>query len=88
MPGLAGWVNSTVDYIAQTFKAPVYTTKTVEVAGQSVETNTKGKGVNYCLRVGPHEVFTTGFRIPKERNKKLPEYIIDPTYKKIMELIN
>lgn len=85
MPSLTGWLNPTVDYIVQTVKRPKMVEKTIKVAGKEIKTEERVKGVDYCIRVGPHDVFTTKFRIPKGR--ELPEFISNPTYEKIMKVI-
>lgn len=87
MPSLTGWLNSACDYICQTFKGPKYVDKTIELNGKKQTKQIKTKGVEYNLRIGPHEIYTTGFRIPKSKGIDLPETITDPSYDKIMELI-
>lgn len=84
-PSLVGWLNPAVDYIVQTFKAPKMTREEITVGGKKVVTETRSRGVEYCLRVGPHDTFTTKFRVP--RGIELPEVIINPTYEKIQQLI-
>lgn len=84
-PSLTGWLNTAVDYICQTYirqKTEIVTTK---INGKEHQTLKKTKGVDYCLRVGPDAVYTTKFRQPK--GYELPEAIIDPDYKKLMEQI-
>lgn len=39
----------------------------------------------YCLRVGPNEVYTTKIRKPKRI--EAPDYIIDPDFRKIMDIV-
>jgi hypothetical protein len=85
-PSIAGWLYPAVDYICQTFKKRKTETKTVRIGGKDMETTTNLKGFDYCLRTGPHEVYTTGFRLPK--GQEVPEYLVDPDYKDIMALIN
>lgn len=84
-PSLVGWLNPACDYICNTFIRPKMDDKTVTVGGKAITTKQRGKGMEYCLRVGPHEVYTTGFRIPLGR--ELPDAIVDPTYLKLMKLI-
>ncbi len=89
-PSLTGWLNPAVDYIVQTFKAPKMKTETITVAGKKSVIETREKGVEYCLRVGPHDVFTTKFRMPSQSGFELPEYIKipqgDPTYDRLVKL--
>jgi hypothetical protein len=39
----------------------------------------------YCLRVGPNEVYTT--KIRKPRGVEAPDYIVDPTFKKLKKIM-
>jgi len=39
----------------------------------------------YCLRLGPNEVYTTKIRKPK--GIEAPDYIIDPDFRKIMKIV-
>lgn len=91
MPSLAGWLNPACDYIAQTWIRQKVRTVQTTLAGEVVETAEKVPGaVEYCLRTGPHPVYTTKFRVPKGQDKQgsaVPEVIVDPTYDKIISLI-
>lgn len=82
-PGVVGWLNPEVDYIGQTFIREQFAAKTIKVAGKKKSTTQKTGGTEYCLRVGPHPVYTTKFRTPKGR--ELPEVLVDPTYESIAE---
>lgn len=84
-PSVTGWLNKNCDYILQTFKRPRLVKTKGTVAGQEMEVIERGRGVEYCLRTEPHEVFMTKFRMP--RGRELPECIVDPSYDKIMKLI-
>lgn len=85
-PSIAGWLYPAVDYVCQTFKRQKTETVTTMLSGKKTTFTQQVKGVDYCLRTGPHSVFTTKFRVP--RGQELPETITDPTYTKIMEVIN
>jgi hypothetical protein len=87
-PGVAKWINPAFDYVVQTFKKAKTEKFTRNIAGKEVVEERRGKGIEYCLRVGPHDYFMTKFRMEKDRNLLLPEYIVDPTYDKIRELID
>jgi hypothetical protein len=39
----------------------------------------------FCLRLGPNEVYTTKIRKPK--GIEAPDYIVDPTFRKIMKIV-
>lgn len=85
-PSLVGWLNPACDYICETFIRPVRVEKKVKL-GNTVQTSVvRGKGVEYCIRTAPHEVYTTKFRLPKGR--ELPEVVVDPSYEALMELIS
>ena len=84
-PSVTGWLNPAVDYICQTFKRPKTRQVSVTIRGKEVQQTVKEKGIEYCLRTGPDEVYTTKFRLPK--GHKLPDVIVDPSYDKIMKLI-
>lgn len=77
MPSVGSTLNASVDIIVSTF-----------IRERMIETKREGKKVRkrkveYCVRVGPHAVYTTKFRKPK--NVEMPQTIVDPTYRKLME---
>lgn len=82
-PGVAGWLDGAVDYIGQCFKRQK--TKGIPLSRKKKPTQIKTSGVDYCLRVGDHPVFKTGFRVPV--GTKLPDVIVDPSFEKINKLI-
>lgn len=84
-PSVTGWLNPAVDFIVQTLVRGESKEVTRKVAGKSVTKTERTGKVEYCLRVAPHEVFTTKFRAPK--GKELPEVIVDADYDKLMKLI-
>lgn len=85
-PSVAGWLTPACDYVVQTFKKQRTVTKDVTIGKNTNQVITKVKGVDYCLRTGPDATYMTKFRVPK--GTPLPEYIVDPDYDKMMELIN
>lgn len=85
IPSLTGWLNPACDYVVQAFKRARMIRKKVEIAGKVVEQLERGKGVEYCLRCEPHDVYQTKFRLP--RGKTLPDVIVDPSYAKIKQVI-
>lgn len=86
MPSLAGWLNPACDYVLQTYKRPKVVKSVVKAAGREVVREERGKGVEYCIRCEPHEVFMTKFRVPK--GSKLPDVIVlgeeDSAYEKLL----
>jgi hypothetical protein len=84
-PSVVGWLNPACDYIVNSFIRGKVKTVKKRIGKKVVEIQTPMKGAEYCLRVGPHPVYTTKFRVPK--GTELPEVIVDPDYSKIMKLI-
>ena len=83
-PKAVGWLNAAVDYLGQTFiRKEVKDVKTMMAGKEKVTQKETGK-FEYCLRVGPHDMFTTKFRLP---NASL-DSIVSPTYAKIMDMIS
>lgn len=85
-PAVANWLNGAVDYVCQTFiRQGVIVTYAEAIKGQPpTRTEEPGKP-EYCLRVGPHAVYMTGFRLSP--GVELPEAIADPSYEKIVKVI-
>lgn len=84
-PGVVSWLNPACDFVVQTYKRARLETITTEIAGKPVQTTKRGEGVEYCLRTGQHEVYTSKVRTPK---RGLPECIVDPTYEKFFALLD
>ena len=84
-PSVVGWLNPAVDYICQTRIRGKTRTKTIKIGRKTKKVTSRAKGVEYVLRTGPHDIFTTKFRVPM--GSILPEEIVDPTYSKIKNLI-
>jgi len=84
-PSVVGWLNPVCSYIGHTFIRPVVKEKKAIVAGKAVSLKERTKEVEFCLRTGPHPIYTVKFRLPKGSN--LPEVIVNPTFEKIHQLI-
>tara|TARA_Y100000310_G_scaffold343502_1_gene451453 strand:- start:1076 stop:1948 length:873 start_codon:yes stop_codon:yes gene_type:complete len=84
-PSAAGWLNFVADYIVCTFLRRSVEKVESTIAGKKITTEKPGDSMEYCLRIGPHEAYTTGFRVPKGSN--LPDVMIDPTFKKLQDLM-
>jgi hypothetical protein len=89
-PSLARWLNPACDYVVQMFKRPRM--KVVKrIVGKGTknevvrESKVRDRGVEYCARTEPHEVYLTKFRVPK--GQALPVVITDPDYEKLMAVI-
>ena len=85
-PSVTGWLNSACDYVVQSYIRPKTTIVTSKIGGKDIKREQRAKGVEYCLRTEPHDVYQTKFRMPK--GQPLPECITDPTYDKIKALID
>jgi ABC-type oligopeptide transport system ATPase subunit len=84
-PSVMTWLNSACDYICQTYLKQKTEIKVTTIGKKKIKTKKKVDGVDYCLRTAPHSIFKTKFRLPK--GVKLPPDITDPSYEKIMDLI-
>jgi len=84
-PSVASWLNGACDYVCQTFVREETTTKSIKLNGKETTQKIATGKAEYCLRIGPHPVYLTGFRKPKTR--EIPDVIVDPTYEKIRSLI-
>lgn len=85
-PSIAKTLNAAVHIVANTF----IRSREIKVKVQNPE---KGKPpykyvekIEFCLRVGPNPTFIT--KVRKAKAILLPEVIVDPSYDKIMALIN
>lgn len=85
-PSAAGWLNGACDYVCQTFVREEVEFSKLKVAGKTVESKKKTGKAQYCLRIGPHPVYLTGFRVTRKVGD-LPDCIVDPDYQKIVNVI-
>jgi hypothetical protein len=79
------WVNPACSFLVQTFKRPKMVEQKIVIGGKTKTKIVRGKGVDYCLRVGPHDRVITKFRKTKEII--LPDVIVDPNFDKMMALV-
>lgn len=80
MPSVKDDLNASVSIIGNTFVRVQVKTKQDD-KGKKVKVIKK----QYSLRVGPNEVYTTKIRKPK--GIKAPDYIVDPTFQKIRDVM-
>ncbi len=80
-PSVAKHLNAAVDVIGSAFIRTRIKRK--ELGKGKVE---KTEIKEYCLRVGPNPVYTT--KIRKPRKIEAPEFLVDPTYQDIQDIIN
>lgn len=81
MPSVNSDLCASVSIVGNTFVRVKVVSKKDPDTGKKVRTVKK----QYCLRVGPNEVYTTKIRKPK--GIKAPDYIIDPTFRKIRDVM-
>lgn len=81
MPSVASTVVGAVNIIGYTFIRQAEPEK--KKLGQKKSEPKK----EYCLRVGPNALYTTKVRRPKSAEVKTPEFIVDPTYDKLLGLV-
>ena len=81
IPSVVNVLNAAVGVIGNTFVRERI--KEIKIKGKKKK-KTK-KVLEYCLRVGPHAYYITKIRNPKKF--KVPQVIVDPTYKKILAVI-
>lgn len=84
-PSVTGWLNPACDYVVQTFKRPKMEQVKRMVGTKEITTTQRARGVEYCLRTEPHDVYMTKFRLP--RGHALPDVIVDPTWDKVEAVI-
>jgi AAA domain-containing protein len=78
MPSVATTLNGAVSVIGNTFIREVI--KEIKIGKKTKEKRI----VQYCLRIGPHAIYTT--KIRKPRDIELPAIVIDPSYEQIVAL--
>jgi len=79
MPSVARTLNAAVKTIGQTYLKEVVTR---EKKGGKIK---RIRRIEFRLRLGPHAYYVTKVRMPRER--PLPDFIVDPTYEKIMNVL-
>jgi hypothetical protein len=84
-PSITGWLNGACDYIVQTHIRPKMIERITKIGGKKRTKKVETDEVEYCLRTGPHAVYTTKFRVPK--GTIIPNVIVDPSYQKLKKLV-
>jgi hypothetical protein len=89
-PQVAKWIENACDYVLQMFIRPKTRIEesVTEIGGvkEMTQTKVREKGVEYCLRCEPHDVYSTKFRTPAGSGS-LPDVIVDPSYTKLLAVI-
>lgn len=73
-PSGAGWLGPAVDYLVQAYTRAVSEEKEVTVGGKKQKIRVETDKAEYCLRIAPHAVYNTKFRVP--RGTELPECLV------------
>jgi len=86
-PSTAGWLNGACDYLCQTFLREKTISKKAMVGKKETMMISRTGKTEYCLRVGPHPVYMTGFRRVHTKGEIISDVIVDPDYDKIIKMI-
>jgi hypothetical protein len=86
-PTVAAWLNGACDYVCQAFiREQMTRTEAAPIEGaEKVVMMTPTGKFEYCLRIGPHPVYMTGFR--HAVGIEVPEVLVNPSYDLIAKLI-
>lgn len=84
MPSIAKILNAAVDIIGQAFVREVEKKVKNKETGKIKTIST----VEYCLRVGPHPIFTTKFRRDPSIKGEIPNIIVNATCGKLIKISN
>jgi hypothetical protein len=79
---VAGWLNGICSYVCQAFIREQMKLEDIGDGSGTMLEKPTGKA-EYCLRIGAHPIFWTGFRIPLGLELK-QDVIVNPTFDKIM----
>jgi len=90
MPSVAKHLNASVSVIGNTFIRTRTEEKVIKKASKNPKLKPKEitqevEHIEYCLRIGPNPVYTT--KVRKAKGILLPDVIVDPDYKKIMNVL-
>lgn len=85
MPSFHRWLGPAVDHAINMYKRPRVERRIVEVNGAQGEVEVRIDGMDYCARLAEHDVYFT--KIRKLKTIKLPGFIPDPSYDKLMRAI-
>jgi hypothetical protein len=83
--GTAGWLNYECDYVIQQFRR-MHAKRIPKKVGRKTVYKKGPEELQYCLRLQPHPVYASKFRATK--GTKYPEVMIDPSYSKLIKIIN
>lgn len=78
MPSFASFLMGAVNFVGNTCVKELH--EKSKIAGQKSK-----RSIEYCLRIGPNGIYHTKIRKPK--HIELPEFITDPSYEKIKDVM-
>lgn len=85
-PAVEGWLRPACDYMFQTYLRPKMVERVKRMEnGKEIRTMERARGVEYCLRTEPHDVYRTKLR--RSLRSEIPECIVDANFDKIMAVI-
>jgi phage nucleotide-binding protein len=85
-PSIAKHLNAAVHVVANTFIRRRVVTVKVKKPEKGKPPKKEVEKIEYCMRIGPNPTYITKMRKPKAI--KLPGVLVDPTYEKLMAIIN
>jgi hypothetical protein len=84
---LAQWISAECSFVCETFIRPKIIEEPILMDGKQIGTQpVRTNEWEYCLRVGPNDLYYTGFRQALGA-AQLPELIVNPSYEKIVSVI-
>lgn len=83
-PSISAWLGPSVDYAIQCYVR--LRKETIEVKKGANTIKKDVDRIEYVARIGPHPIYYTKFRKPKER--ELPEVLVNPTYDQLIKIAN
>jgi hypothetical protein len=84
-PSLTGWLNGAVDNVAQCYVRKKMAERTYRVGGKVTKRLEKTDENEFCLRTAQDDVYASRLRVP--RGTVLPPVVVDPSYEKILALV-
>jgi hypothetical protein len=84
-PSLTGWLNGAVDNVAQCYVRKKMAERTYRVGSKVTRRLEKTDENEFCLRTAQDEVYASRLRVP--RGTVLPPVVVDPSYDKILALV-
>lgn len=85
-PSAADWLHAEADYLGQMFVRAQTVKRKEKVGNTDIEMESRTGKFEYCLRVGEHDMFVTGFRVVP--GAVVPDVIVNPTYQRIVDVIH